>query len=349
MLNTSLKLASLFKYLIKFYMCILLTVNCLACKNTVKNNTDPDTLISPKNSLPNTYFVTNYCNNVIGYCNPKTNVNENYIFDKQLYLNKVDTLPQVIFWRQIMNMHQDSSLINIARNRKIVSKIHNKEWTKLNDSLKNKYRDSVKFSLGLDSTDRILLTTGKKFFYDFDRTSVHFNQGINCFVENEVDPWYAQAILLIESPNKLQKSNAGAYGPFQLMKGVARMFGLKVNKKLDERADFEKSAFAASSLIKKVCVPKAHEILTKFNIANQNENELWFKLLVMHIYHAGSYNVEKAIESFNPTEGNITIIYNLWQAHTHRFKSASQNYSQLVLAAMLEMNERNKVENKTLN
>jgi hypothetical protein len=342
-------LKSIFKYSLKVYTCVFLTVNCIACNNEIKSIKDPDTLVSQKINLPDTYFITNYCNNVIGYCNPKSNINENYIFDKQLYLNKVDTLPQVIFWRQIMNMHQDSSIINIARNRKIVAKIHNKEWTKLNDSLKAKYRDSVKLNLGLDSTDRILITTGKKFFYDFDRTSNHFNQGINSFVDNEVDPWYAQAILLIESPNKLQKSNAGAYGPFQLMKGVARMYGLKVNRSIDERADFERSAYAASSLIKKVCVPKAHEILTKFNITNQNENELWFKLLVMHIYHAGSYNVDKALESFNPTEGSINIIYNLWQARTHRFKSASQNYSQLVLAAMLEMNERSKIENKTLN
>ena len=48
-----------------------------------------------------------------------------------------------------------------------------------------------------------------------------------------MDPWYAQAILMIESPNKLQKSNAGAYGSFQLMKDVARLFGLKVNKSIE--------------------------------------------------------------------------------------------------------------------
>lgn len=34
------------------------------------------------------------------------------------------------------------------------------------------------------------------------------------------------------------------------MKEVARLFGLKVNKQIDERADFDRSAYAASSLIK---------------------------------------------------------------------------------------------------
>jgi hypothetical protein len=127
---------------------------------------------------------------------------------------------------------------------------------------------------------------------------------------------------------------------------VARLFGLKVNKEVDERADFEKSAFAASSLIKKVCIPKARKMLDSLEIKNYSEDELWFKLLVMHTYHAGAYNVQKALFTFMPKEGNMNLIYNLWQAQTSHFKSASQNYSQLILAAMLEMNERNKVLHK---
>jgi len=57
--------------------------------------------------------------------------------------------------------------------------------------------------------------------------------------------------LLIESPNKLQKSFVGAYGSFQLMKNVAIQIGLKVNGYVDEREDFNKSAWVASQLIKK--------------------------------------------------------------------------------------------------
>jgi hypothetical protein len=284
-----------------------------------------------------------FCKNVIGLVNPVTVLNENFVFDSAVYLLRLDTVPQVKFWRKIMNMHQDSAIFSVASSRECLQNVALKNWSLKPDSLKKVYRDSIRLAKNLDTTDRILITSGKKFFYDFSTTSQNFNKGIHCFIENGVDPWYAQAILLIESPNKVQKSNAGAYGSFQLMKDVARLFGLKVSREIDERADFERSAFAASSLIKKVCIPKAHQMLDSLHISNQNETELWFKLLVMHVYHAGSYNVQNALYSFNPREGNMNIIYNLWHASTHRFKNASQNYSQLVLAAMLEMNERKKL------
>jgi hypothetical protein len=280
------------------------------------------------------------CDNVVGLINPKTNFNENYVLDKTLYRLRLDTLTQIKFWRNIMKLNEDSAILNFANSRRVLQTISLKEWNEKNDSLKKWYRDSIRFVNCLDTTHRILLTVGKKFFYDFEKTSVNIEKGIHCFVENQVDPWFAQAILLIESPNKLQKSNAGAYGPFQLMKDVARLYGLKVNKTEDERADFEKSAFAASSLIKNICIPKAYKILDSLGIRNFSETELWFKLLVMHVYHAGAYNVQSALFTFRPSEGNMDLIFNLWKAQTSRFKSASQNYSQLVLAAMFEMNDK---------
>lgn len=286
------------------------------------------------------------CKNVIGVINPGTNYNENYIFDPSLYELSVDTLPQVKFWRSIMNLHQDTALLTFASNRQLIQKLSIKDWESKTEEQKKIYRDSTRAVYGLDTTNKILLTAGKKFFYDFDKASQNFQKGIHCFVENGVDPWFAQAILLIESPNKLQKSNVGAYGSFQLMKDVARLFGLKVNKRIDERANFERSAFAASSLIKKICIPKAHNMLDSLKITNVNEDELWFKLLVMHVYHAGSYNVQKALLTLNPCEGGMPLIYNLWQTSAGRFKSSSQNYSQLVLAAMLEMDERTHVREK---
>lgn len=295
------------------------------------------------NTPPGTVCNNDLCRNVVGVYNPKTSLNENYIFDRSIYHFKIDTLPQVKFWRSIMNLHHDTVLLSFANTREIIDKMSVKDWEAKSDSSKKCYKDSVRFCRNLDSTNRVFITAGKKFFYDFDRTSQNFHNGINCFIENNVDPWYAQAILLIESPNKLQKSNVGAYGPFQLMKDVARLYGLKVNKHIDERADFSRSAFAASSLIKKICIPKAHQMLDSLKIGNVNEDDLWFKLLVMHIYHAGSYNVQKALFAINPCEGNMDMIYTLWRTSAGRFKSASQNYSQLVLAAMLEMNERAKV------
>jgi len=319
---------------------LLISVFLFSCSNNAINFTEPiakktATVSENKAEEPKTL-----CQNVVGIINPKTKYNENYVLDRSIYQLKLDTVAQVKFWRSVMNLHQDSAIVNFAGSRKVIQKINMKEWNLRPDSLKKFYRDSVRSVYNMDSTNRVLITTGKKFFYDFDKTSQNFQNGINCFVENGVDPWFAQAILLIESPNKLQKSNAGAYGPFQLMKEVARLFGLKVNKQMDERADFERSAFASSSLIKTICIPKVHKMLDSLRIKGYSEQDLWFKLLVMHAYHAGSYNVQSALFTFKPQQGNMDLIYNLWQAQTARFKNASQNYSQLVLAAMLEMNER---------
>lgn len=238
-----------------------------------------------------------------------------------------------------MTLSKDTILISIGHSRQIIQKTYNKNWYYLPSETKQKFRDSIREVHQLDSSHKVLVTYGRQFFYDFDKAFEKFDDGINCFVENGVDPWYAQAILLIESPNKLQKSNVGAYGPFQLMKEVARMYGLKVNKHIDERADFNRSAYAASSLIKKICLPYTRLMLDSLNIT-YNETDLWFRLLVMHSYHAGAGNVRKALFSFMPQKGGLDLIYTLWKTETNHFKSASQNYSQLVLAAMLEMNSR---------
>ena len=290
--------------------------------------------------------VTPLCKNVVGVLNPKTNLNEDFIFDRSLYHHRVDTLAQVKFWRSIMNLHQDSAILCFANTRECIQKLAMKDWDAKTDSAKKFYRDSIRLARGLDSTSRILITGGKKFFYDFDKTSQNFHNGIRCFMDNGVDPWFAQAILLIESPNKLQKSNVGAYGPFQLMKDVARLYGLKVNKHVDERANFERSAYAASSLIKKICIPRALQILDSVGVHEVNQDELWFKLMVMHVYHAGAYNVQKVVYAIHPSQGNMDLIYTMWRTQAGKFKSASQNYSQLVLAAMLEMNDRADVINK---
>lgn len=335
----SLNMRLLFIFTLLFYSC-----QNTASESTKRSPSLKDTIT--KDSIAKLYCNTDYCSKVVGIVNPQNKINENYVFDKDLYYLGIDTLAQVTFWRDIMKLHQDSMLVNIAASRKILHKIHVKSWNLKNDSIKNAYKDSIRLVKQLDTTQKIFLTAGKNFFYDFNRTSQYFDRGIHCFVNNGVDPWYAQAILLIESPNKLQKSNVGAYGPFQLMKDVARLFGLIVNKQIDERADFERSAYAASSLIKKICIPKTHHILDSLHISNQNENELWFKLLVMHVYHAGYYNVEKALFSFMPNQGNINLIYNLWHTSAGKFKNSSQNYSQLILAAMLEMNEHRKVGDK---
>jgi hypothetical protein len=328
-------LKRLFIILVSLLLALTVAINASILPKTKPFNEKPVVKTEKKESDPS------LCSCIIGVCHPLSKVSHNYVFDKQIYDMRCDTLMQVKFWRNIMNMNEDSCIINVATHRNELLRIESKTWGNLSDEQKTCFKDSVRTNLGLDSTHRILLTTGKKFFYDFDNAFNQFERGINCFIENGVDPWYAQSILLIESPNKLQKSNAGAYGPFQLMKDVARLFGLTVNRKLDERANFERSAYAASSLLKKVCIPKTKEMLDTMGIT-YNETDLWFRLLVMHSYHAGSGNVKQALKTFNPTTGDMNLIFNLWKAETRHFRSASQNYSQLVLAAHLEMNQRMK-------
>jgi hypothetical protein len=299
--------------------------------------TNPDTVKQP---------CLNHCRDVVGVVK-NDNVTKDYVHDRQIYDLGCDTLAQVKFWQSVMKLDKDSCIINIAQNRLIVGKFSNADWDSKSDLSKTVFRDSIRKANNLSDSARVLVTIGKSFFYDFDRAYQNLHQGIQGFMANGVDPWYAQAILLIESPNKLQKSNVGAYGPFQLMKPVARMFGLKVNKSIDERADFDRSAYAASSLIKRICIPNAKEMLDTLGIS-YNEQDVWFRLLVMHCYHAGSGNVKAALGVINPKEGNIDVIKQLWHTEAKGFRTHSQNYSQLALAAMIEMDKRLTSQNANL-
>lgn len=266
----------------------------------------------------------------------------NYIHDCQLYDLRIDTLPQVRFWREVMNLTKDSALICYSHRRCVIDRVELKDWKTFTDDQKSGYRDSLRNIHCLSDSERVLLVEGKSFFYDFSKAYQNLDRGIKDFEANGVDPWYAQAILLIESPNRLQKSNVGAYGPFQLMKPVARMYGLHVNRKVDERADFDRAAYAASSLMKTICLPLTRQMLDTMCIS-YNETDLWFRLLVMHVYHAGAGNVRAVLQAIKPTGGGMQLINTMWHTQAKGFKSASQNYSQLVLAAMLEMDARLKL------
>lgn len=262
----------------------------------------------------------------------------NYTFVKasQIYSERWDTLSQPNFWRTLMGMHHDSALVNISTTRQIIKKVSIKDWNAISDIEKDCFRDSVRSYYSLPSETRIFVTTGRQFFYDFDRVIPVISRGIEIFKENKVDPFYAQAILLIESPNKMQKSEVGAYGSFQLMKGVALNMGLKVNKYIDERRDFDKSAWAAAKLIRTICIPELNKILNEKCIS-YNPNDLWYRLMVMHVYHAGAGNVKKVLEVINPSVGDKELITTMWQTEAGGFRNASQNYSQLVVASMIEL------------
>lgn len=247
-------------------------------------------------------------------------------------------LAQPVFWRKIMCLSPDSCIVNIAATREVIAVMSNRDWNAQSEVEKDAYRDSVRTLHGLTSEDRIFVTTGKNDFYRFDAVYPSISKGVEAFERNGVDPWYAQAILLIESPGQLKKSRSGAYGAFQLMPNVARAQGLKVNSSIDEREDFDRSAYGSSQLIKTICIPEAKRILDAHGL-KYSESDLWFRLFVLHVYHAGSLNVHAVVAKIAPSEGGQELIKSMWITSAANFGNNSQNYTQLALASQLILHD----------
>ena len=241
-------------------------------------------------------------------------------------------LPQVKFWKRIMTMSPDSCVINVARNRTVLEVISTAQWQQKSEVEKDAFKKKLKSKYSIDSAETLYITTGKNDFYKLCEVYPSLGKGVEVFENNEVDPWYAQAILLIESPAQLKKSVSGAYGAFQLMPGVAKQYGLTVTAKQDDRADFSKSAFAASQLMKLSCIPSARRILQQAGIPFR-EHEMGFRLFVMHIYHAGAGNVAAVVAKIKTKENTMELIRAMWITSAASFGNNSQNYSQLALAA----------------
>ena len=266
----------------------------------------------------------------------------NFVKTPDLFTERWDTLAQPSFWKFVMRMSPGTSILNVAKTRQVLELMPLKEWNKFSDDEKEAYRDTLRKRHNLDAQERIFMTTGKNDFFQFDRVFPSISRGVEVFAENNTDPWYAQAILMIESPGKIAYSNVGALGPFQLMKSVARNHGLRVDRHVDERKDFDKSAKASAHLIRTACIPEARRILRKFGIVVEGEDEyqLWFRLVVMHCYHAGAGNVEGVLSNVvKPNAGGQSLITNIWQSEYGGFRNASQNYSQLALAALIILDD----------
>lgn len=261
-----------------------------------------------------------------------------FVPDNQLIAERWDLLAQPNFWKKVMKLSPDSCIINVAATREILAITSFIDWQTQSEEEKDSVRMSIRMTHDLDSTERLYVTSGKNHFYQVEKVIPSLSKGIEIFEREGVNPWYAQSILLIESPGKIAYSNVGAFGPFQLMKSVARTYGLTVNRSVDERKDFEKSAIAASKLISKSCIPSAKLILDR-NEIKYSENDLWFKLFVLHIYHAGAGNVGGLIDNLKPTTGGLELIQLMWQSEYGGFKNASQNYSQVALASNLILEE----------
>lgn len=258
------------------------------------------------------------------------------LFDSLLYIERWDTLPQLQFWRQIMTLPKDTCLVSRSGNRAVLDRLPTWTWERMEESEQRSYRDSLRKLHGLAQEEVVYITAGKNHYYQFDRVLPTIGRAIDIFQEEGVDPWYAQAILLIESPGALHRSPVGAYGSFQLMAEVAREQGLVVSDSVDEREDFVKSAAAAARHIQRRGVRPVRNYLKSFEL-EFTETDLWFRLLVLHAYHAGPGNVAAVLQKIQPEQGGIPLMQQVWRTEAAGFKNASQNYSQLALASMVQV------------
>lgn len=272
----------------------------------------------------------------------------NFIDNSALYTEGWDSLAHTQLWRQVICMSSDSCILNIASERKSLMKVGNTEWMSRSEQEKVIFKDSIRDMYCLNPGTDLYVTKGKEEFFEQRKVLPEISKAISVFKANNCDPWYAQSILLIESPGRAKaKSYVGANGPFQLMKSVARKYGLKVAKGIDERTNLEKSARAASSLLKTACIPYIKSYLDGYNI-HYNESDLWFRLLVLHAYHAGAGNVKCVLGVINPAEGGIKLFQKIWTTTCGGFKNESQNYSQIALASLLRFDEILNQDNDTV-
>lgn len=259
-----------------------------------------------------------------------------FVSNQALFEERWDTLPQVKFWQQVIRLNADSAIVNVASCRKPLQTIPMNDWSCRNETSKCDYKKFVCLANFLPETTNLYVTAGKREFYEYKRVIPTISPSVKVFMDNDVDPWYAQTILLIENPGKNHnKSCVGANGPFQLMRSVAVKLGLRVNKKIDERTVLPRAAWGASQLLKTICIPKVKALLDVRNIA-YSENDLWFRLLVLHAYHAGAGNVACVINELNPEKGGIDLFQKIWATECGGFKNESQNYSQIALANLVQ-------------
>jgi hypothetical protein len=59
----------------------------------------------------------------------------------------------------------------------------------------------------------------------------------------------------------------------------------------------------------------------------------------MHVYHAGALNVKAVVNAIGPVSSGEELIQKMWVTSAASFGNASQNYSQLALAAHIQLNQ----------
>ncbi|MEC5147217.1 SLT domain-containing protein [Chitinophaga sp. 180180018-2] len=117
-----------------------------------------------------------------------------------------------------------------------------------------------------------------------DKGQPYFNMIEKVFRDNGI-PEEMKYLAVIESSfNTNARSRVGAVGAWQFMAGTARIFGLSVGKRVDERKDFYKSTLAAAQYL--------NQLYSQFND--------W--ILVVAAYNCGPGGVQRAINASGRTD-----------------------------------------------
>ena len=125
-----------------------------------------------------------------------------------------------------------------------------------------------------------------------------------------IPPDLAWLPLLESGFNRFARSHAGARGLWQLMPSVARSYGLKVNRRLDERTNPYKSTVVAARLLRKL----------------KHRHKTW--PLAVTAYNYGSNGMKRAIRKFGADYMRIRRRHS-----TSIFGFAVKNYYPAFLAA----------------
>ncbi len=244
--------------------------------------------------------------------------------------------PNVAFWKRDIMLSSDSFLVVNQRDRVIFDIVHKNSVHKIEkgQNLTNLGRIyGYKYDVPQDI--KIKFVRGRRDFFNYSVIGPKLKEANRVFNLVGADPIIAQLLLLIESPNNHKGvSHSGAAGHFQIMPSVARKYGLRIGQRVDERHNFTKSSYAAARLVKEYCIPQAKRICTQNNIEIE-QDALWFKLLVLHIYNAGAGTVAKAVRHLPEISRGNELIKTLWRTNVGAFQNSSQNYSQVCLASYL--------------
>ncbi|MBI4211248.1 MAG: lytic transglycosylase domain-containing protein [Deltaproteobacteria bacterium] len=165
----------------------------------------------------------------------------------------------------------------------------------------------------LAAMDRVRGQTGQKdkFIAGIERSQLSLGS-IERIFEQQGLPKELTRLIFVESMfNPKAHSAVGAYGIWQIMKGTAKNYGLRVDKHVDERGDLIASSIAAAKLLK------------------HNYQELGSWPLAINAYNAGRGRLKHAVAQLG-TKDIATIMRN-YQHPAYGF--ASRNFFAEFLAA----------------